>query len=128
MEGMVTSAKKKPSALAIWGVCVVLLLGPSALVWIVRGAAYAAQCMPGPEPCHGMLLGAGLRDALALAWGVSTNTLLPDRGFDCRDARRLHRAPPAARHDEPSAAADPGAGAADARGLHLALRRLRRQQ
>jgi len=74
MEGLEHSAKKKPSALAIWGVCVALLLGPSALVWIVRSAAYAGQCMPGPEPCHGMLLGAGLRDALELAWAVSTNS------------------------------------------------------
>jgi ABC-type microcin C transport system permease subunit YejB len=51
-----------------------LLLGPSLLVWIVRGVAYAAQCHPGPELCQGMMLGSGLRDTLALAWGVSTNT------------------------------------------------------
>jgi len=61
-------------ALTLWAVTVALLLGPSALVWIVRGVAYAAQCAPGPELCRGMVLGGGLRDALALAWTVSTNT------------------------------------------------------
>ena len=68
-------AEKKYAALTIWAVCVALLLGPSLLVWIVRSAAYAVQCEPGPALCHGMMLGGGLRDALALAWGVSTNTL-----------------------------------------------------
>lgn len=64
---------KKHTALTIWSVCVALLLGPSLLVWIVRGAAYAAQCDPGPQLCRGMSLGGGLHDALNLAWGVSTN-------------------------------------------------------
>jgi hypothetical protein len=35
--------------------------------------ALAAGCAPGPELCHGMPIGAGLRDALALCWTVSTN-------------------------------------------------------
>ena len=69
------TSKSKPTALTIWGVCICLLLGPSLLVWIVRGAAYALQCEPGPALCYGMTLGGGLRDALALAWVVSTNTL-----------------------------------------------------
>ena len=60
--------------LTLWAVCVAVLLGPAALVWIVRGAAYAVHCAPGPELCHGMVLGGGLRDALGLAWVVSTNT------------------------------------------------------
>ena len=63
------------AALTLWGACVVLLLGPSALVWIVRSIAFAGQCAPGPELCHGMTLGGGLHDALVLAWGVATNTL-----------------------------------------------------
>ncbi len=62
-------------ALTLWGVCVVLLLGPSALVWLVRTIAFAGQCAPGPDACHGMTLGGGLHDALVLAWGVATNTL-----------------------------------------------------
>ncbi|MGC9954112.1 MAG: hypothetical protein ABSD21_07525 [Rhizomicrobium sp.] len=74
MEGREIIAGNKRTALTIWGVCVCLLLGPSLLVWIVRGAAYATHCQPGPELCHGMMLGGGLRDALALAWSVSTNT------------------------------------------------------
>jgi hypothetical protein len=75
MEGLEQNPKNKHVALTIWGVCVSLLLGPSLLVWIVRSAAYAVQCEPGPALCHGMMLGGGLRDALMLAWGVSTNTL-----------------------------------------------------
>jgi hypothetical protein len=75
MEGPEDIAENKYTAFTIWAVCVALLLVPSLLVWIVRGAAYAVQCQPGPAPCHGMMLGGGLRDALALAWGVSTNTL-----------------------------------------------------
>jgi hypothetical protein len=59
-----------------WALCVVVLLGPSLLVWAVRGVAFAVQCDPGPAPCHGMPLGAGLRDALSLSWTVSTSTLL----------------------------------------------------
>jgi hypothetical protein len=74
MEGQKKISKNKHTALTIWAVCVALLLGPSALVWLVRGVAYAVQCQPGPLPCHGMMLGGGLRDALALAWSVSTNT------------------------------------------------------
>ena len=74
MEGPENIAENKHTALTIWAVCVALLLGPSALVWIVRGVAYAAQCQPGPELCRGMMLGAGLRDALTLAWSVSTNS------------------------------------------------------
>jgi hypothetical protein len=74
MEGHDKIAKNKHTAITIWAVCVALLLGPCALVWIVRGVAYAAQCQPGPELCRGMALGGGLRDALALAWSVSTNS------------------------------------------------------
>ena len=74
MQGTKHSTELKRTALTIWGVCVSLLLGPSLLVWIVRGAALAMQCQPGPQLCRGMMLGGGLRDALMLAWGVSTNT------------------------------------------------------
>lgn len=74
MERSENISENKHTAFTIWAVCVALLLGPSLLVWMVRGAAYAVQCQPGPALCHGMMLGGGLRDALALAWGVSTNT------------------------------------------------------
>ncbi|MBV9542374.1 MAG: hypothetical protein JO167_14020 [Alphaproteobacteria bacterium] len=67
---------KRNTALIIWASCVAVLLGPSLLVWIVRGVALAAQCAPGPEPCRGVALGGGLRDALNLAWLVSSNTLV----------------------------------------------------
>jgi hypothetical protein len=74
MVGYQRDTNNSRTALTIWGVCVAVLLGPSLLVWVVRGAAFAVQCQPGPTLCHGMMLGAGLRDALTLAWGVSTNT------------------------------------------------------
>ena len=63
-------------ALIIWALCLAVLLGPSVLVWLIRGVGFAAQCAPGPDPCRGMALGGGLRDALSLAWGVGTDMLL----------------------------------------------------
>lgn len=59
----------------IWIACVAVLLGPALLVWVVRGVALAAQCAPGPDLCHGMMLGGGLRDALTLAWIIGGNTI-----------------------------------------------------
>lgn len=76
MEGQETHTHKKHTALTVWGVCVTLLLGPSVLVWIVRGTGYALHCTPGPDLCHGIMLGGGLRDTLALAWSISTDTFL----------------------------------------------------
>lgn len=55
---------------------VALLIGPSLMVWAVRGAAAAAQCVPGPDLCRGFALGAPFRDALSLAWAVGTSTTL----------------------------------------------------
>lgn len=63
----------RPS-LTPWAICVTVLMGPAILVWVVRAVAYAMQCDPGPAACHGLPLGAGLRDTLELAWTVSTNT------------------------------------------------------
>lgn len=74
MDGQELHSHHRHTALTIWGVCVTLLLGPSVLVWIVRGTAYGIHCVPGPDLCHGMSLGGGLRDTLSLAWAVSTNT------------------------------------------------------
>ena len=79
MAAMVDEEIPKPVqkvTLTPWGLCVTVLLGPALLVWIVRGAAFAAQCEPGPGLCAGMPIGAGLRDALLLAWMVSTDALL----------------------------------------------------
>jgi hypothetical protein len=67
-------ATKRSRAVLVWVACLALLLGPALLVWIVRGVGLAAQCTPGPELCHGIALGGGLRDALLLAWSVGTNT------------------------------------------------------
>jgi hypothetical protein len=62
-------------AFKIWMACIAILLGPSLLVWVVRGVALGAQCAPGPDLCQGMMLGGGLRDALSLAWSLGTNML-----------------------------------------------------
>jgi len=76
MEGPEFTREKPPVALIVWALCAAVLLGPSLLVWIVRGVGFAAQCAPGPDPCRGMALGGGLRDALALSWSVGTDILL----------------------------------------------------
>lgn len=68
--------RKPPLALIVWVLCATVLLGPSLLVWIIRGAGFAAQCAPGPDLCRGMTLGGGLRDALSLAWSIGTDLLL----------------------------------------------------
>jgi hypothetical protein len=70
------ATRNKRMALTVWGVSAVILLGPSLLVWIVRGTGYAVGCEPGPGPCHGMTLGGGLGDTLSLAWSVGTNLFL----------------------------------------------------
>jgi hypothetical protein len=70
-----SAPEKRHIAVIVWCVCTGLLVGPSLLVWLVRGIAYAGGCAPGAALCHGMTLGAGLRDALNLAW------ILPNNGF-----------------------------------------------
>jgi len=76
MEGELPIRERPPVALIIWALCLAILLGPSLLVWIIRGVGFAAQCAPGPDLCRGMALGGGLRDALTLAWGIGTDILL----------------------------------------------------
>jgi hypothetical protein len=68
--------EKLHAALIVFAVCLAILLGPALLVWVIRGVGFAARCAPGPDLCRGITLGGGLRDALALAWGVGTDTLL----------------------------------------------------
>jgi len=69
------NAPRTPT-LTPWALCVTVLLGPAVLVWAVRLAALFAGCAPGPDVCHGIAFGAGLRDALALNWVVDTSGLL----------------------------------------------------
>jgi hypothetical protein len=68
--------ERPPVALIVFALCLTILLGPSLLVWIIRGVGFAAQCAPGPYLCRGISLGGGLRDTLSLAWGVGTDILL----------------------------------------------------
>lgn len=72
-EGHEASRGNMP--LKIWAGCVVFMLAPSLMVWIVRAVAMAARCSPGPQLCHGIALGGGLRDALDLAWTVGDNSM-----------------------------------------------------
>lgn len=76
MQGPDFEQEKPQVALIVWALCVTVLIGPSLLVWLIRGVGLAAQCAPGPDLCHGMELGGGLRDTLSLAWGVGTDILL----------------------------------------------------
>jgi len=73
-EETAQAAPQLHSAVCLWGLCAALLIGPSVLVWIVRLAALG--CEPGPGLCHGLALGGGLRDTLALAWVIGSNTFL----------------------------------------------------
>jgi hypothetical protein len=75
-EDAVEDAQKPSYTLCLWAFCALLLLGPSALVWIVRLTALLAHCDPGPGLCHGLGLGGGLRDTLGLAWIIGSNTFL----------------------------------------------------
>jgi hypothetical protein len=59
----------------IWAACLAITLGPSLMAGIVRLTALGMQCAPGPDPCRGIPLGGGLRDALALTWAIDSNTL-----------------------------------------------------
>lgn len=68
-----SSERHKPAKL-LWALCVAVLMGPALLVWAIRLSALG--CTPGPQLCYGMPLGAALRDALALCWGISNTTVL----------------------------------------------------
>src|SRR5512137_2399858 len=68
-------ARKGNTPLKVWAGCVVFMLAPSLMVWVVRAVAVAARCTPGPQLCHGIALGGGLRDALDLAWTVGENSM-----------------------------------------------------
>src|SRR5262249_41705032 len=68
--------KRRNPALLLWAAATAVLIGPAVLVWIIRAVGYVEACPPGPALCRGMPLGFGLRDALALAWALPTNSLL----------------------------------------------------
>jgi hypothetical protein len=67
---------RRSTAVIVWTLCVLALLGPALAVWIVRGTAYAAHCAPGPDACRGWPLGNFLRLSLQVAWVLPENTLL----------------------------------------------------
>lgn len=66
--------RKRRIAIWLWLLLAFVLLGPSLLVGIVRGAALGFSCAPGPALCHGMALGTYFRDALDAAWLIGTDT------------------------------------------------------
>lgn len=61
--------------MGVWCFCATVLLGPSALVWLVRLSALGMGCEPGPDLCRNMAVGGGLRDTLDLAWLIGSNSL-----------------------------------------------------
>lgn len=63
-------------AMRVWLLCAAILIGPSILVWTIRGIALAFSCMPGTGTCHGFDLGGALRLALNAAWFVGDNTFV----------------------------------------------------
>jgi hypothetical protein len=67
--------EEKPHAMGVWWLCATLLVGPSILVWLVRFAALAMGCAPGPGTCRSLTIGGGLHDTLDLAWLISTNSI-----------------------------------------------------
>lgn len=60
--------KENQLAFRIWLICTAALLVPSAIVWIVRGIAFALHCAPGPGVCGHLPLGMVLHHALNIAW------------------------------------------------------------
>lgn len=68
--------KRRKPARALFFIANAVLIIPSILVWVTRGVAFAESCVPGPKLCHGLPIGVGLRDTLALAWALPTDTLL----------------------------------------------------
>lgn len=71
-----TRPRKRNIAAYVWTACIAALLGPSLIVWMIRGVAYATSCQPGPNACGSSLLGESLRYALSLAWVLPNNSLL----------------------------------------------------
>lgn len=76
LEDIPPQRRDNPYAVCVWCLCLALLIGPSALVWLVRVGGLAAGCAPGPLPCHGVALGGGLRDTLGFSWLIGANTLV----------------------------------------------------
>ncbi len=68
--------KRRDPAWLVFEIATAILVGPSILVWIMRGAGAFERCAPGPDLCNGIPLGLGLRDALDLAWALPTNSFL----------------------------------------------------
>jgi hypothetical protein len=71
----IEQSRRRIAALVI-GLCLTVLLGPSLLVWAVRGAGFVTGCAAGAQPCHGAMLGWGLQASLTLAWLIGTNVVL----------------------------------------------------
>jgi hypothetical protein len=66
--------KRRSIAVMVWLATILILIGPSLLVWAVRGIAYAAKCAPGPDMCRALPIGEAFRIALAIAWALPTNS------------------------------------------------------
>jgi hypothetical protein len=69
-------APKKRRAITIWAICALALLGPSLIVWILRGIAFGLHCAPGPDMCRNLPLGIAMHQALNLCWLIASDSLI----------------------------------------------------
>lgn len=64
----------------VWWSAVSLMIAPVLLAWLVRAAAFATDCQPGPTSCFdtlfGNALGPALKDFLELSWLVGAGFVL----------------------------------------------------
>ncbi len=64
----------------VWWAAASLMIAPVLLAWVVRAAAFATDCQPGPTACFDTLfdngLGPALKDFLDLSWLVGAGFVL----------------------------------------------------
>lgn len=69
-EGLKAWAIEHAAAI-VWWLCVVLLIAPPLLAWLMRAIAFAASCQPGADPCVSEAVSLILRGTLSLAWALT---------------------------------------------------------
>lgn len=72
MTSQVLQWLKRHAIVLFWALASFALIGPPLMAWIVRAAAFADACRPGPEACN-LPFGAALRVFLNLSWAFSAH-------------------------------------------------------
>jgi hypothetical protein len=67
---------KRRRAIIVWAIAAAILIVPSLTVWIVRGAAFALSCAPGPDPCRHLPFGPVLHQMFGLSWLIASDSFL----------------------------------------------------